>query len=874
MSNTTTFLDLLTQYRIEIPIIQRDYAQGRSNPASKEIRTNFIQQIKESLDNKEGRLHLNFVYGKVHGKSNAIKIEENKEAINGMLTAVQSYSKNLDLGIKWDFIEGYKSADINNQTSFSPLDGQQRLTTLFLLHWYLMPDCEECKKILKRFNYKIRPSSKDFCEALVENKPNLNDVGEESISKYIRNAAWFFTYWRNDPTVRGMLRMLDQIQSVFGVDNLDEYWQTLTVENKVCFEFLDLDEFKLTDELYIKMNSRGVALTPFENFKAWLIEHIQTNKFKIKNEMLTWSKDKTWVDLLDTTWTDLFWANKDADNMLIDEELMRYFRNMAQIFLMFDDQFTPEYNGDVLVWKKFAEKCRRKASLLATEKGNNGEYKYIPNSFFVENKLFTENNLNLLFKSIYFLSSPNYNLKSIIEILSGENDEEQIKLFGRSNCIFRRFIDKETTYADKILFYALFLYIELEATKGVWIRERSFRNWMRIIRNLVNNTAIGLVEFKKIINSLDKLQCYAYSLQSHLAKNEIHIEGFDRVQMKEEIRKAKLTCKNGAWEKVFLKYENHNYFRGQIDFLLTIADCEKNDDIELFESYAEKLSNIFSHKLENRDSVLFERALLTESSEDLHDYLVRVHSNDSFVSLFSNDKYSTNWKVSVFRDKKRLVLVRQLLDRIEENKEIKGLNHIRKNHTRTGWRKQIIASPAAINFCKKKLIRYVNETNIKLLGQFATNHNHAELFSFCLDKRIKKDLDTNLLRLDSFKRKIYKPVTRASDHSHAALVGEGLLKDFEIHLHFDDVNKEFLKLPYEIKFFTTIKENNSKDSYDEKVIDVLRKYDFEWKEDEYCEGFWKDVNTDDEVIELLKNMCAELNEIQFVSPKLVEHVSN
>ena len=38
----------------------------------------------------------------------------------------------------------------------------------------------------------------------------------------------------------------------------------------ITFDYIDIksDEFKLTDELYKKMNSRGKPLTSFENFKA------------------------------------------------------------------------------------------------------------------------------------------------------------------------------------------------------------------------------------------------------------------------------------------------------------------------------------------------------------------------------------------------------------------------------------------------------------------------------------------------------------------------------------------------------------------------------------------------------------------------------
>ena len=80
-----SFSQLLKENRIEIPIIQRDYAQGRED--KEEIRTNFLNALYQS-------------------------IKENKS-------------------IKLDFIYGS-----NIENAFQPLDGQQRLTTLFLLHWY------------------------------------------------------------------------------------------------------------------------------------------------------------------------------------------------------------------------------------------------------------------------------------------------------------------------------------------------------------------------------------------------------------------------------------------------------------------------------------------------------------------------------------------------------------------------------------------------------------------------------------------------------------------------------------------------------------------------------------------------------------------
>ena len=74
--------------RIEIPIIQRDYAQGRDGGNVARIRANFLDALHNALTTATP-ISLDFVYG--------------------------------------DVVEG----------TLRPLDGQQRLTTLFLLHWYL-----------------------------------------------------------------------------------------------------------------------------------------------------------------------------------------------------------------------------------------------------------------------------------------------------------------------------------------------------------------------------------------------------------------------------------------------------------------------------------------------------------------------------------------------------------------------------------------------------------------------------------------------------------------------------------------------------------------------------------------------------------------
>ena len=90
-----TIWSLLKQYdRIEIPIIQRDYAQGRKS--AKSIRDGILNHILEAVSDNR-KVELDFIYG----------VER-----------------------------PYKLGD-DEQIAFVPIDGQQRLTTLWLVHWYL-----------------------------------------------------------------------------------------------------------------------------------------------------------------------------------------------------------------------------------------------------------------------------------------------------------------------------------------------------------------------------------------------------------------------------------------------------------------------------------------------------------------------------------------------------------------------------------------------------------------------------------------------------------------------------------------------------------------------------------------------------------------
>lgn len=259
---TISFAGLFTEVDlVEIPIIQRDYAQGRKEVW--EIREQFLLSIWNALATPSGglSLDLDFIYGNLCNE---------------------------------------------NPTLLSVLDGQQRLTTLFLLHWFLANkegmhiDFSErfTHQGKSRFTYQTRTAAAEFFHALVctDNSRLSFEEHAPSLLDQIVDSHWFYHSLLLDPTVTSSLTMLVSIQKCFSRMTDGFYERLCSNEKPIVFHYLNLEAFGLSDDLYIKMNSRGKALTAFENFKAWL-----------SGRMNKQSNAEEFSEKIDQVWTDLFW---------------------------------------------------------------------------------------------------------------------------------------------------------------------------------------------------------------------------------------------------------------------------------------------------------------------------------------------------------------------------------------------------------------------------------------------------------------------------------------------------------------------------------------------------------------------------------------
>ena len=77
----------------------------------------------------------------------------------------------------------------------------------------------------------------------------------------------------------------------------------------------------MSEDLYIKMNSRGKPLTTFENFKARFEQVLERSCPERVDEL---------AQKVDGAWADLLWPFRGSDD-IVDDELLRYFQFVTEV---------------------------------------------------------------------------------------------------------------------------------------------------------------------------------------------------------------------------------------------------------------------------------------------------------------------------------------------------------------------------------------------------------------------------------------------------------------------------------------------------------------------------------------------------------------
>lgn len=488
----TNLKDVLNKYSIQIPIIQRDYAQGREEKKVLEIRDTFLNSISDRLiQNKT--LHLDFVYGSIR----------------------------------------------NNV--FQLLDGQQRLTTLFLLYWYFGKKESIDIKFLENFTYETRASSREFCQKLVKND---FDFSNENLIDNIKDSKWFLAFWKNDPTIKSMLIMIESIHKKFRSNILFNKLENIT------FEFFELEKFGLDDDLYIKMNARGKPLTEFENFKAKFEQFLSEKDNELKEEFEI---------KIDNGWTDFFWDYKDK-NYLIDQAFMNYFYYITE---MLHNKINSDSRTLIEIDFKTIEEIYSDSTNIKFLFKSLDKLEDIKNSF---NILFSSNSYEI---GKITLFEKDINLLSYI-INKGSND----KNFG---------IQKKT-----ILFLIIYYLIDSEINDD-------FKDFMRVVRNIlerIRSLKKGSLQYNPIFDYKDLhkiLNILLKYINKDIYSELLNITDSPHKEFIHEIEKAKLISKDVKFKHIIFELEDYRYLKGDIRNFL-------NDDLNKMESYSKYIKEIFDEK--------------------------------------------------------------------------------------------------------------------------------------------------------------------------------------------------------------------------------------------------------------------------------------
>lgn len=747
-----TFIKLFTEknYSVEIPIIQRDYAQGRKG--SSEIRNLFLDTLYDHLQT----------------------------------------GKNIDL----DFV--YGSLKASDKTKFIPLDGQQRLTTLFLLHWYLankdgsfqvFKDIISDEKGKSRFTYETRTSSREFCDALIKYDLDPNDLlgadvnKNNSLSKTLQNLNWYFLSWNSDPTIKSMLTMLDSIHERFA-GTTGFFTKLIDTQNPVVtFQFLDLGVLQLTDDLYIKMNSRGKQLTPFENFKAKFEQFIKDANFNSRHSytLKFGSTDKQvnvqeyFSHKIDTEWANLFWTYRDKATNLFDDQLMNFIRVIA----------TNHYASE-----KEDKKLDKLKILLGKDPENKNE-KAKPITFYQYAELESLDEKLVI------------DLISILDILSQNDGKLRCYLSGNTHfeeeSIFEEVIDNSLNYKQRIKFFAFYGYL---TTNGF---SDGLTEWMRVIHNLAENTIYNsAVDFARSIKSVKSLLPFSSDILPYLAAHSNKdIRGFLDIQVAEEIIKAGLILKTDAWKNIILKAEAHPYFNGQIGFLISFSgiqtyyknynNCDWSDTenalfIFAFNEYAGKAAAVFGKGgVVDLPKHIWERALLSKG-----DYLLSKDRNYSFLINADRD---ISWK-RLLRDGNagKRKFVRELFDDPEFNSAdlVNSLDNIITQADIQDWRRHFVKTPGILSCLgHKRYIRWNSPDSIYLLERQRMNGKHAEYYSYAY-------------YLESLKGKQYLPFSKSwynvvsgEDEKPCAIIDDWKFeKDSQYVIHIFYLSQQVFKVKF------------------------------------------------------------------------------
>lgn len=579
--------------KIIIPDLQRDYCWGTTNDKDG---NNLVAKFFDSLyENKDKELNLGLLYG--------------YEAPLGHIQLC---------------------------------DGQQRITTLFLLlgmlnkntddlfRRLLISESEENDDWEPYLQYAIRESSLYFLSDLtrfffIENKAMKVDE--------IKTQPWYFKDYDLDPSIQSMIMAMKIIeQKTVGIDCKSF---GIHIAEQLNFLYYNMGNRSKGEETFVVINTTGEPLSSTENLKPLLI-----SKQPIERQKECAQK---WEQ-----WEQFFWKNR-GKNDTADNGLKEFFR-----------------------WV-----------MLLQQPSNTGGFKRIQSD---GNYKF---DINIPFDVIdeYF--------KIVSE-----------KLFASENAIFpnnRQWLAPDIDGNTQIVWFRLlpvleYLYRFKDASaREVWRVRMFFRNLSKVPR-------VESDLYNRDIKRLGKVLPDAIRIAKEMPSKDIcsilQLEGVSATLISEEVKK-KLDIyshvpNRNVVEESFWKEEESNIWCGEIMPMISWASEANSFDYNFFESYRAKFNKVFHDDLEYNELDITRRALLTCGLKD-YPRIFNGYTNYSFAWEYTDWKALINDNVAKF---KSFLDALDIDDIYKAQEEMIAVNPSSKDYD------EFVKIPELLRYCTKKNIQW------------------------------------------------------------------------------------------------------------------------------------------------------------------------
>lgn len=264
---------LLTSSEVEqiiIPELQRDYVWGKRNVKG------LLTSILDNYDKKEEQtLQIKDLQGN--------EIEQDiKDFLN------EEYMR-LRYNTRIGFIYAYHDRSISSQ--FYLIDGQQRITTIFLvlLALYRRTDTEQFRKkyfvsSVPKIDYKVREVSHDFLIDFIE-----YELTKNGLTKTFKDSRKFYSEYNKDITAKSIYTnyydvIVPTLDKYDNVESLIDY-----IENYIEFNYFDTNISEQGEKLYLYMNSRGESISVQERIKSIIVgRSLPSEKLNVGMDWENW----------------------------------------------------------------------------------------------------------------------------------------------------------------------------------------------------------------------------------------------------------------------------------------------------------------------------------------------------------------------------------------------------------------------------------------------------------------------------------------------------------------------------------------------------------------------------------------------------------